>query len=282
MAIQIMGRLIRTRRPTRPLRGAPVGGSYRQAHALYQELVRLVTPATEDARELAAWLATNPDASEAYAALMSRKDKWRRVLGPSASALAYRWTRAVSDRDKIKLQVSLAKALGVEVVSIFDEPAVQGVEDMMRTQAIPLISSISDVYYDKVLEATMRSYQQLPLPENRNLVQEIQELTKITFERAKLIAVDQTQKMHGMVTQSRQTALGIEEYVWRTSKDQRVVGNPNGLYPNPTKLHGNHYIRNGKIYRWDSPPSDGHPGWPIRCRCMASPVIDYRKLKLVA
>lgn len=280
MAILTTGRTTRSRRPSRPLRGAAVGGSYRQAYALYQELVQLITPATLDVKELSAWLATHPDASVAYAALMARKDKWRRVLGPSVAGIAGRWTNAISERDRIKLQQSLAKALGVEFVSIFDEPAVRGVVDLMRMQAVPLISSISDVYYDKVLEATMRSYQQLPLPENRSLVQEIQELTKITFERAKLIAVDQTNKMHGMVTQARQTALGIEEYVWRTSKDQRVVGNPNGLYPNPTKLHGNHWIRNGKIYRWDEPPDDGHPGWAIRCRCAASPVIDYSKLKL--
>jgi SPP1 gp7 family putative phage head morphogenesis protein len=35
-----------------------------------------------------------------------------------------------------------------------------------------------------------------------------------------------------------------------------------------------HADRQGLIFRWDKPPSDGHPGMAIRCRCVADPVID--------
>lgn len=69
--------------------------------------------------------------------------------------------------------------------------------------------------------------------------------------RAKVIARDQIGKLNGQLTQARQEALGIEEYAWRTSRDQRV--------------RDSHADREGKRYRWDRPPDDGHPGHPVQC-----------------
>lgn len=91
-------------------------------------------------------------------------------------------------------------------------------------------------------------------------------------KRAKLIARDQTSKLTAVLTKKRQTNLGIEEYVWRDSRDRRVRGNPAGTNPNVPKSR-DHWARNGKVFRWDSPPPDGHPGEPINCRCIAEPVI---------
>ena len=101
-------------------------------------------------------------------------------------------------------------------------------------------------------------------------------------ERAQVIARDQTSKMNTNINQIRQTALGIQEYIWRTSEDSRVVGAPGGKYPQGNAMHGNHYVRNGKIFRWDEPPDDGHPGWPIQCRCVALGIVDRSQLREVA
>lgn len=233
-----------------------------------------------EVNDLAPWLASNPGVSTVVTALGQQAEKWRRVLGPSIRGIAGRWVRTTSERDRLKLQASLAKALGVKAVEIFDEPAVRETAELMGAQAVHLITTVPERYYDKVQTAVFKAYQQERLPEGRSLIEEIMHIGDLTFAQAKLIAVDQTNKMHGMITQTRQTSLGIEEYTWQTADDERVVGNPSGLYPKPTKLHGNHYVRRGKIFRWDEPPDDGHPGWAIRCRCHADPRIDYDKLKL--
>jgi uncharacterized protein with gpF-like domain len=258
------------------------GGSSRIVAAVVAELVRLLQPMQSDTEAMIPVLVENSGVIAAVAALERQKETWRRVLGPSLKGLAGRWIRMTSERDRLNLQKSLAKALGVPAIAIFDEPAVQNAVDLMGMEAVHLISSIPDMYHDKVLSAVMKSYQQQPLPEGRDLIAEIREIGKIELnERAKLIAVDQTNKMHCMVTQARQTSLGIEEYIWRTAEDQRVVGNPSGLYPKGSRLHMNHFEREGVKFRWDSPPPDGHPGWPIRCRCHAEPVItDYSRLNL--
>lgn len=77
--------------------------------------------------------------------------------------------------------------------------------------------------------------------------------------RAVLIGSDQVGKLNGRMEQYWQQSAGIEEYMWQTMEDDRV-----------RELHR---IYNRKIFRWDNPPSDGHPGEAIMCRCIAIPVL---------
>lgn len=266
------GRRPRVARGSRP--------SNRVAAGLYAELTKLCGPMVDELLQLAPWLESRPGPAIAARALQDLIVKWDRILGPSIRGIAGRWVHTVSEDDRIKLQKSLAKAVGVEFTTIFDDDAVRATAELMGEQAVHLIKTVPSQYLNDIQLAVMESYQQKPLPEGRTLTEQIQFLTGHTFERAKLIAVDQTNKMHGIITQTRQQSLGIEEYIWRTSRDQRVVGAPGGLYPKGNAMHGNHWIREGVKFRWDEPPDDGHPGWAIRCRCHAEPVIDYDKLVL--
>jgi SPP1 gp7 family putative phage head morphogenesis protein len=105
----------------------------------------------------------------------------------------------------------------------------------------------------------------------------IQARMNVVRSRAELIARDQTLKLYGQIQEERQTQAGIEEYVWSTSLDERVRGNPSGIYP---KSHGNHWKLEGKTFRWDDPPvvdpttgRKEHPGGDFQCRCAAIPVL---------
>lgn len=79
----------------------------------------------------------------------------------------------------------------------------------------------------------------------------------IAENRAKLIAVDQIGKANAALTKQRQGDAGIDGYIWRGVLDGRE-----------RQLH---IDREGKSFKWSSPPSDGHPGQPVRCRCYAEP-----------
>lgn len=281
MALQTLGPRKASTRRRRPKRLQGIaGGSSRIAAGLLADLRKMLGPMVAEMAQLAPWLASNPGAVVALGALNQQLEKWRRVLGPSIKGIAAKWVAMTDERDRRKLEASLAKALGVPAAAIFDEQPVKDVVELMGVEATHLITTIPEVYHSKVQEAVMQSYQQIALPDGQDLISYISSLEDMTYERAKTIAVDQTNKMHSMVTQARQSALGIEEYIWRTAKDQRVVGNPSGLYPVGNPKHGNHFEREGKVFRWDEPPADGHPGWAIRCRCHAEPIIDYDKLRL--
>jgi SPP1 gp7 family putative phage head morphogenesis protein len=83
---------------------------------------------------------------------------------------------------------------------------------------------------------------------------------EVEENRAVLIGSDQVGKLNGRLMEQWQRSAGITEYRWQTMMDDRV-----------RPLHAD---RQGLIFRWDKPPSDGHPGMAIRCRCVADPVID--------
>lgn len=138
------------------------------------------------------------------------------------------------------------------------------------------------------------------------LRRQIQEAGGIGERRAKLIARDQVGKLQGALHEARQKDLGIESYVWRTSRDERVSGNPGGAYPDAdssSPTHGDHHEREGRRFAWKKEGgrlvevlkdgttrgtvyADGHPGEPIQCRCFAEPLIvelgDLQELDRVA
>lgn len=80
-----------------------------------------------------------------------------------------------------------------------------------------------------------------------------------TKTRARRIASDQTHKLGIALTAYRNEQLGIKSYVWQTREDDRV--------------RRVHRLRNGQKFDWSAPPPDGHPGFPINCRCLAEPVV---------
>lgn len=81
----------------------------------------------------------------------------------------------------------------------------------------------------------------------------------VSDRRAKLIARDQIGKLNGDITRLRQENIGVDSYTWRGLLDARE--------------RPEHVAREGKVFAWNKPPEDGHPGQPIRCRCTAEPIL---------
>lgn len=98
------------------------------------------------------------------------------------------------------------------------------------------------------------------------LVGVLSKLFDAVDKRVNNAASDQIHSLDNALTMNRQIAIGANEYMWDTRKDERVRGNPNGLYP---KAKPSHFHRQNHIYRWNSPPEGGHPGQAPGCRCSA-------------
>jgi SPP1 gp7 family putative phage head morphogenesis protein len=100
----------------------------------------------------------------------------------------------------------------------------------------------------------------------RSLQSQITDRFDVAESRARLIAVDQVAKLNSSLDQVRQQKIGVDEYFWRSSLDERV---------RPLHAH-----LEGRRCSWDSPPVSGTngerlpPGQPIRCRCTAEPIFD--------
>ncbi len=166
-----------------------------------------------------------------------------------------------------------------DMVEIMGEKGVQAQVMAGVESNVQLIKSIPDLYFDKVQKLVQENFVYGSKKEGGLMAdlmpmlrKEIRELGPKAKKRAKLIARDQTSKLNSVLAKARQTNLGVEEYIWHNSKDRRVRGNPGGLYPDVPR-DKNHWIREGKVFRWDKPPKDGHPGEAINCRCYAEAVI---------
>lgn len=98
------------------------------------------------------------------------------------------------------------------------------------------------------------------------LTDSIMHMAEVNEKRAALIACDQVGKLNSQLAQLEQMNQGVDSYIWVTMKDNRV---------RPA-----HREREGKRFYWGNPPSGGHPGWAIRCRCTSLGCYDTDKIGL--
>jgi SPP1 gp7 family putative phage head morphogenesis protein len=97
------------------------------------------------------------------------------------------------------------------------------------------------------------------------------EMPDLAEWKARRIARTEIAKTHAAITQIRAQELGVEYYIWRTSKDQRV--------------RSSHKHMDGVICKFTDPPAPErlageknagtyNPGEIYNCRCFSAPIID--------
>lgn len=174
------------------------------------------------------------------------------------------------ERNTRKWNEALRSPLGIDLGAVIQAEGIGNTIDAAVIRNVSLVRGLSqDVarrLSSKLLDALTRGLN------NREIEKIITTEFGMARRRAKLIARDQAASFNGDLNRIRQTAMGVTEYVWSTSLDERVRGNPEGKYP---KARPSHWAREGKTFQWSKPPSDGHPGQPINCRCTARAVIEF-------
>lgn len=162
------------------------------------------------------------------------------------------------------VQSAHAKAFADTYVGVIPVNPMVGAEpwllDQMRlTQSAntKLIKSIPETLLGDVEGIVSRGIQAGTRVED--IAAQIKARYPVSDSKATLIARDQVGKWFGNLSRLRQQDAGVTEYEWSTANDERV---------RPA-----HQARHGKVFRWDQPPPDGHPGQPVQCRCQAIAVI---------
>lgn len=185
------------------------------------------------------------------------------VPAKKAQEIALRMVGKVDVHNRNKLIEAFRREIGIDVRSLLAQEGLDKVfKEAVKTN-VELIQSIPTEYHSK-LSAAIRANQTGELT-GAALANRIEELGDITYRRAELIARDQIATINAKISEARQSALGIEEYIWVTSGDERV--------------RESHADKDGQTFRWDDPPADtGHPGEDILCRCIARPVINLEEL----
>ncbi len=191
--------------------------------------------------------------------LLGRIKKKYRDISSLSQTMATSAVMGAAVSNKKRFDAAIEKATGVSLGRIISS---ENLSDTLQSQIAvnaDLIQSLPDEYYKSI---STRLFQGVTQGDTvGSLLKDVQKITGVSRRRAKLIARDQTQKTNAAITQQRQEALGITEYIWRTSEDERV--------------RATHKANNGKVFRWDKPPKGtGHPGNSVNCRCTARGVIE--------
>jgi uncharacterized protein with gpF-like domain len=148
-----------------------------------------------------------------------------------------------------------------------------------------LIKSLSQEYVQKLNTLIITGIQSGWTHEE--MTSQIRTLSdRITGARARLIARDQVGKFNSALAKAQYEYTGLDTYMWNTARDERVRGNPRGLYP---KAIPSHWDIDGMICRWSDPSvymdqddkwrkrppnmPQVAPGMEICCRCLPSPIF---------
>lgn len=276
----------------------PVKDPKRIEWAARRTLINLSIPIKQEIQDTLDQIKINPyiTPAEVGRRLDEIRKKYQMQFDAAAPDIANQWVNDVNGYNREQTMETLRKALGIDVGTVIKEDMREDLE-MMMYEAAMYIKTIPNELVLKVADRVLQHYKGIPMPENRTLSGQIREEFKVSDGRAKVLARDQTAKMNTSISALRQKAVGIDKYIWETSKDRRVVGTPGGLYKKITALHKNHYKMEGKMCRWDDPTvySDdkgktwkkrdadmplNHPGDDIMCRCRPAPYIDIEELKV--
>jgi len=173
----------------------------------------------------------------------------------SLESLAEKTGKKTSDFQREQFRKQAKAALGID---IFRDGNIAPKLGAFITENVALIKSVPNKYIDDVEKTIARGLRDGLRHEA--IAKLIEERHKVAKSSAKLIARDQVGKFYGEVAGERQKAMGIERYIWRTVHDNRV--------------RDEHAELDGQTFAWSDPPSEGHPGFAINCRCFAEPIFE--------
>jgi SPP1 gp7 family putative phage head morphogenesis protein len=161
--------------------------------------------------------------------------------------------RKTSNFIKDELNRISQQAIGVDITGA--EPWLLDELQAFTEDNVLKIRTISDRYFDDIKDIAFRGVREgTSYTEIKKQISAKYGATKWNAER---IARDQVLTLHSQLNQTRQKKVGFKKYIWRDSNDNRV--------------RASHENRDGKTYEWNKPPSGGHPGTEIMCRCFAEP-----------
>lgn len=179
------------------------------------------------------------------------------VINKDAEAIAKRFSEKASNTHKRQMVKEFQKHMTFDVAKALQAEGLQSVMQERVATNTDLIKSISSRHVERI---ETKINEALASGKTINLIEEIEKTSDVSRSQARLIARDQTAKFNSQLNQTRQEALGIEEYIWETAGDEAV--------------RDSHAALDGTTQRWDSPPpGTGHPGDDIQCRCRAKPII---------
>ena len=142
-------------------------------------------------------------------------------------------------------------ALKVDIRPFLTHPEIAAFMSRKISENVDLIKTIAPRLHESLKARLHKELAEAPFDQQR-LTKLMRSEYKSSGYNLRRIVRDQNSKTIAGLTESRQGQLGIAQYQWLTSADERV---------RPT-----HVANSGLIFDWANPPADtGHPGNDVQC-----------------
>lgn len=159
-------------------------------------------------------------------------------------------------------KASVKKTLGIDLAAVVTKDDIGTYLDRATLRSAGLVKDFTETMVKKLQYETTQAL--INGGSARQLQTKLKDVLGITDRRAKIIARDQTAKFNSDLNRIRHQQAGLDEYRWRTSKDERV--------------RERHRKLEGKLYKYSekTDAEDGlPPGQPILCRCGAQAIVNF-------
>ncbi len=257
------------RRPPRPIRPSMIEREYGTAIQAYVGRVAAAyRPVFEALPRLLESNAAQRFDAEADDLLRDARDRLASTIDTkSMNDLAREFAVRTERHQRKQLERQTVAVFGAN--PFLADRGLQTVLDGFVSENVKLIRSVPEDLASEIEKAVTRAISSAT--PHRELAKELEAKFGYSRTRSRLIARDQVGKLYGQAARTRHKGLGLKRYIWRTVRDRRVRGTPGGAFP---KAKYSHHDREGKVFSYDNPPPDGHPGQPILCRCYEEPIWD--------
>lgn len=192
----------------------------------------------------------------------ARLDAMIAGLQRTASDMVNRLLRLEAERHSDEFMRVAKRVLGVDLAAVVRQEDLTDYLDAVALRNAALIKGLSEDTVKRVKQRAIEAV--LAGQSTKALRRTLADEFGIMGRRAELIARDQTAKLTSDLNRIRQQQAGIDEYRWRTSRDERV--------------RERHRQLEGTKYKWgESTGAEGGlpPGQPIQCRCTAEGVVQF-------
>lgn len=185
-------------------------------------------------------------------------------LRPTAlENIAAEFAAKTSTFNKIQLGRQIKAALGIDLFT--NDPNLAARMQAFVAENVSQIKSVPESLLGRVEKTVYKAISKGATAQE--LADELDDQFAIGDRKAAMIARDQIGSFYGQLNATRQQALGIKHFIWRTVHDKRVRDE------HAAREEASDPKLGGTPYSYDDPPDGELPGEPINCRCHAEPVF---------
>jgi len=225
---------------------------------------------------------TTDGVAEILAALNRLRDKFSNITG-FADSTSNIIVDQIERSNKSKFFTNVKNSIGVNLEDIIAQEGLGDIVALQKNKNVSLTKSIPQEFIKNIEVVVQNGISEgLSVKQITSQISGIKNISSVFGKlenRIKFISRNEVETINANLNKARQESVGISEYIFRTSKDERV--------------RDNHKVMEGKICRWDNATvyknnindtkwlkrsSIGgvelHPGIDFNCRCLSEGIID--------